>query len=452
VTPAPLLAVLVLALPAAPTYVLNLGAGTEARVREPGDPTADNPDPERAFDADLGARAELGIEFDRVNLTLSYEPLLSFTNFTEQNTSALLHTAGLGSSMKFKRAELALSQRISYGQRTFTSLSGGGATVQATDGANQPPTTDGSGTIDGGGMLPGGTGGTGGTGGSQTGTTQQVGLLPGATTADYYSSETSGSLSYTLSRRSTLGFSLTYFAGGGTDEDSRLTVPFAFGPSIGVQYRYALTRVDGLSTTAQAEWRSTSTASTLPDTESEIAGVMESWQRRWGPNTDSELGVGLSVIPGFTGDSTFAVHPVAKAAASHSEIFGPHLNKNRPKLTTRVSIETTVQIDQLTGLADRRLILGAGVSWVRTDWTIQGLVDHQRSIGDAGNSGNSVVVTNGDIGARYEIIDELDLGFGYRAQYQTIGNPTTIAASAAPDGWRTVAYVNLTLTLDPIDL
>ena len=56
-TPAPLLAALVLSLPAAPTYVLNLGAGTEARVREPGDATTDDPSPERAFDADFGARA-----------------------------------------------------------------------------------------------------------------------------------------------------------------------------------------------------------------------------------------------------------------------------------------------------------------------------------------------------------------------------------------------------------
>jgi hypothetical protein len=448
VTPAPLLAVLVLSLPAAPTYVLNLGAGTEARLRHPGDATTNDPSPERAFDADLGARAELAIDFERVRLTLAYEPRLAFTNFTEQNTTDLLHTAGVTSAIHYKRVDIALSQRISYGTRTFTALNGLGATGLPADGVDptQQPPTDGTGTVDGG-TVPDGTDGT------QTGQQpQQTGLLPGTTSADYYSSETRGSVTFVLSRRATLGFSLSYFAGGGTNEESRLTVPFAFGPSFGVEYRYVLSRIDSLATTAAVEWRSTSSANSVPDTQTEIMGIVESWQRRWGRNTTSEVGVGASVVPGLTIDSERGVHPIARASVSHSEIFGPNLNKVRPKLTTSASIETTVEIDQLTGLADRRLVLGAGAAWSRSDWTFQGLIGHTRSIGDSGTAGNSVVLTSGEIGARYAILDELGIGFGYRAQYQTITDPTTVAASAAPDGLRWVAYVNLVLTLDPIDL
>jgi hypothetical protein len=450
VTPAPLLAVVLLSLPAAPTYVLNLGAGAEARLRHPGDATTTDPAPDSAYDADFGARAELGIGFERVRLTLTYEPRLSFTNFTEQNTTDLLHSAGVASTMHYRRVDLAVSERVSYGTRTFTALGGIGATGLPADGVDptQTPTPDGTG-----GTVDGGMGTDGTTGGTQTGVSpQQAGLLPGSTSADYYSTETRGSITFVLSRRATLGFSLSYFAGGGADEESRLTVPFAFGPTFGLEHRYVLTRVDSLSTTVQAEWRSTSSSNTLPDTESEIVGVVESWQRRWGRDTTSEVGIGASVVPGLTIDSERGVHPIARASASHSEVFGPNLNKVRPKLTVSASVETTVEIDQLSGLADRRLVVGGGAGWVRPDWTLQAQISHTRSIGDSGTAGNSVVLTSGEVGARYAIIDELGLGFGYRAQYQTITDPTTIAASAAPDGLRWVAYVNLVLALDPIDL
>jgi hypothetical protein len=441
VTPAPLLAALVLSLPAAPTYVLNLGAGTEARLREPGDATTDDPDPESAYDADFGARAELGIAFERVRLTLSYEPRLSFTNFTQENSTDLLHTAGVTSSARYKRVDIALSQRVSYGTRTFTALTGVGATGLPTGGdGTQTQAPDGS--------ADGGADGAGD--GAQSG--QRAGLLPGSTSVDYYSSETRGSMSFVLSRRASLGFGLSYFAGGGIDEESRLTVPFAFGPSLGVQYRYVLSRLDSLSTNVAAEWRSTSSGNALPDTQSELFGVVESWQRRWGRSTTTDVGVGVSVVPGITIDAERGVHPIARASVAHTDVFGPNLNKVRPKLTTSASVETTVEIDQLTGLADRRLVLGAGVAWARTDWTLHGLVGYTRSIGDSGTAGNSVVVTSGEAGARYAIADELGVGFGYRAQYQTISDPTTAAASAALDGLRWVAYVNLVLTLDPIEL
>ena len=75
-----------------------------------------------------------------------------------------------------------------------------------------------------------------------------------------------------------------------------------------------------------------------------------------------EAGVPYAIVPGITVVQDRSVHPVGTLAVARVDSFGNPAENLRRTLTSFGSAQVAVDIDRLTGLADRRLVLAAGTN------------------------------------------------------------------------------------------
>lgn len=234
-------------------------------------------------DLELNPRGEITLGVDTSTFFLGYMPTLLWREPQVGGGRLLpLHRARLAFGSRWQRVTMLLSQDGAYGVADIGSL-------RLPDGS-----------------LP-----------TSVAEVQTLGSVP------YVRSLTLLNVETNPADRFTLGFSAGYSLSGSTEDSQAL--PLQYGPLASVRARVALTRTDGLTTTAQV-----SQATFVTGQEQLVAQLLETWDRQISRTLQLNLGAGVA----FTREEVIAqqgipggyldVLPVALATLSWREVLQGH--------------------------------------------------------------------------------------------------------------------------------
>ncbi len=391
---------------------------------------------ELAADASTIASARLHLDNRRWDFTLSYSGSftapdleLEFDDVPSTYTAPVqLHsgTAAVGWHDRF--VSVAVFETGSYGQLD-TVFPYQSPTAQAVGTPGQPTT----------GQTPPAQTGMGTTAmGTPT-------LFQSQNVVSFVSSNTIGTVSWVAGRRTTLTLAGGYLVAGGVGhlkngEDARLIVPEQYGPLVSASLTQTLTRVDALSTTANALLTTTAGACFPPlsptlfcDTYSPIGQVEETFRHQLSRRESLSIGAGAgaAVEPTPTGGRELAILPVGGVV--YSETL-------RPKGPDSLSLAAQLapQVDIRTGLASDRIQLLAFLSrQIDPKVTLTVTAGFLRSI-PFPNNDFPLTAINGAIEARWRVSPLLDILVGDQEAWQEqVGYPPPLVTS--------IAYVSVTV-------
>jgi hypothetical protein len=409
---------------AGPRVLLNNSGRAELRTRHPGDPVAGEFEPgDQAFDTDVVARFSLGLGWRRTQLELAYEPRYTLNNFTEEETSDLLHSFSASATHRWQRVTLSLSETVSIGTRRFTSFSAPfqpaepaqptdpGAPpdpAQPTPPAQPPPDT-----------APG-----------------QAVVAP--LSADYFGTDTVLSSIVRLSPRSTFSTSLSYAIAGGRDEEARRTIPRSSGPRASAEYSTLVSRRDTLATGLEGTSVLTEGSGDLQTTRATTLTARETWSRQWSMRTSTSLAGGVTFVPRNEEDDNSYVYPTGSATVLTVLYSG---RGARLDFTGIGAAE--VVIDRLSGQTDPRATINGRLTWTRGLLAMYGGAGWTRSLYP--NRPNAVRVVFGDGGLRYQATPWIALELGTRLSDQTVESPEGVVLTSAAEGlqWTVFAAVSV---------
>jgi hypothetical protein len=384
---------------AAPHYDLGFMERTELRLRTPGD----------AVDAVQIAGARLALTMPRATFSFGYAPSLTLTDVFYDVTVDLLHAGELTADFEWRKARLAIAERAAYGTRTFTGL--------------EQPTQD---VV----IANGGRG-----------------IVPNSGPVSYGSSDTSLTLTLEVGRRSDLEVAGGYLFDGGLDEEARAVIPFVHGPRGRLEWRYQMTRRDSLATSAEGErlYSEGSTDVSNGEMRSSLVRGRERWAHAWSAATSTELHGGVAVAKTTAVTTGAEVFAIGGGTATTRIRTGPNVEF----LDLETMAQVDVMIDRLTGLPDQRLDVGVKGTWTRDPWTFYGTLGHTQSL--RLEQVNHLYLYSGEVGSLYQWTRALMLEGAFRAAYQTVDTPSSIAASAAAEGFNWVVLVALQAQTDAFE-
>lgn len=264
------------------------------------------------------------------------------------------------------------------------------------------------GTVDlftqGGGVVPGSGVDVDPNGGGTSGgdTSGDVPLEPVPSGAVHFASSltTLGGETTWLHPRLRLSGTLGYLVSGGTDGAARLAVPMQWGPRARVDARWALTRLDGLTTTATLTDARFSTGARAT-----VVQLDETWAHRFSRETDGALGLGLGVTEvrdASAQDGQGGLLPGARLSLGHR-----FLSREAPleaRLTTRVS----PFLDRIEGTVYPRAEATLLVTWTALPrlW-VYGQGGAARALGGGAQGGDSMAL--GSVGSRWRLARDVNL-------------------------------------------
>jgi hypothetical protein len=430
VTASALFAALFVPVLANPLVVLDHSARAEIRMRQPGDADLNGVEVDRSFDAEGTAAVGLGFSWRRNTLTFRYSPRYVISNFNHEDQSSedLLHAFAISNTYRWPRVTLTLSQELQYGSRRYS----GAATElppilpdpipgQPTPQPMPDPMTPAP--------TPGGSG--------------QTVLQP--TSVNYFSSESGLSSSIALSPRSTLTLSLSYFYGGGADDEARLRVPLTQGPRASAQWSYGLTRIDILTSTLQGQSIETETSGLLPSEQVRTVTATEGWARRWSLRTTSNVSGGLTYTQDSQAAEEHSIYPTAAASVT-TTLWA----SGARRLDFTADTGVVVVIDRLTGQSDPRATAGARLSYVERNLLLYADGFWTKSLYPSRL--NAVETHGAGVGLTYSFLEVFAFETGVRFVDQTITQPAGIAVSSAAEGRHWTAFAAISYTGVPIRL
>lgn len=388
---------------AAETFTLT--DRTETRVR--------NPDPitnAAALDLTTQPDARLAWEARRDRYTLAYDPTVTLLDVNGIGFKPALLNAGLvGGEWNFPRLRLSLTESAAYGTQTFESL----AVLPAPGAAPAPGTTPG-----------------------QTQPLPSAQPVPAAQSFSYASSDTELASDFRI-RKWQLRLQTGFRVSGGTDEPSRLVIPFQHGILAGTQADYRLTGRDHVVSNLGFQQ---ATFSNGP--ENVIVSLEERWRHQWTRTLDT--GIAAGVYEARTrvtadGPTQYSTNPTGEVEL-HQQ-----LGRGKNKFDLRADARLAPLVNPLVGQVDQRV---QGI--VEIDWTHRALT--LRAFGMAGESvsqdtpiANSML--SGELDASYRVVPALSLDAGARLldQRQNVPAATGGSAFTTVDFSQTVVFVAVTV-------
>jgi hypothetical protein len=388
----------------AQAVTVTVGDRSEARVRIQGDV--------KRFDVETRPSVRLGIATPRTALTLGYSPGVTELSVGTPDAQLIVYHTGFASgSLRFERTTLSLSQSATYGTQNFSVAAVAlaptappqAAPPTASEPTQQLPRAPGDSQAPAGPPLtpaPSAPVPTPGTGAQVQAVNRTV--LFGA-------SSTTAGIQHLVSRRVFAGASGGYDISGGLDEPSRASIPIQKGPFAGARVGYLATRVDNLTTFADARW-----VKTDDTVDARLYSAGEEWTHRFQPNLSGTLGAGAgftqieTLVPPVT--RTKRLDPAAGAAMTYAfGVRGAHVE-------TSGAVRVSPVIDRFTGGGDQRVAWGLGVTWTERQLTLSGGVSGSRSV-DLTNP-NAISAYGGSAGAAYHLTPEWTVETGVRASKQ----------------------------------
>ncbi len=303
---------------------------------------------------------------------LTYAPRLTVRDIGITPSTLLLHTGAFGLTKAFPRVTLTLRQDGSFGSQNFA----GGALAT-----------------------------------SQLTTQPVVSRLPSATNLDTYSLQTSLIAGYSPSARWSLNSFASYATGGGTTTESLAALPREYGPRAGVDTRYAITRRDGVVTTATYSLTGSSTGA-----RSTIATLSAGWAHAFGTHTTMALLAGAAVTrtrPTTMSANNLGAAPIGSASVTHRPTSG----RTSGRYTATVTMSPAV--DRLTGRVAYRIDGTLNGTWPLAPRTsVLALAGGGRSFGNSDGTLPPITIIVGELSVGHSPWRWLRLDAGARATYQ----------------------------------
>lgn len=404
---------MVLPVAGAPRTLYDLHARTEVRYRDPGNILAAGDYEGHAIDLDVDAGIELAAIWRRARVGLGYRPRIVLSSLFGDTQQSLLHEWNASATLEFRRVELSLTERVSFGQATFTGL------MQPTTG----PTLGADPELDPNPPLPDPT---------------AVQALPYSTEVNYLSTDTTLSSAMRLSRRLRLTLSLSYTLGGGTDAESRRSMPRSEGPRAVASLDYVASRRDTLTTTVEGVAVSTLYGGTVPPTDTRLVRAGESWRRRLSRNVSTSLAGGAELVFDVPPEGDAVPYPYGSGSISAAWAGPLH-----SRFSANADVGVSTVIDRLTGLSDQRWNVSGGIDWRKKPWSLHGDVSRSESVSQSDPL--SVALTSLDLGGRYELTKTLRLESGARLFQQEYALP--VVGVLRDQTLRWLAYVAVSFDL-----
>jgi hypothetical protein len=310
---------------------------------------------------------------------------------------------------------------------------------------------------------------TGATGG-QTGmgsTKLQVQQVPQqAQTILTGSTSTSGTLSFTPSRRVVFNVAAGYAITGGLDEEARETLPETYGPVASMFLGYGLTRRDGIGTLVTAQDTFTRTfcsPSGMPEpvagggtvpctTDAPIAAAQETLRHQFSRASTLTVGAGLGgAIVTTTAARSGVASPVGSLA--YVDRFG-----HDGLSTLNVTAQLMPMVDLVTGLPSERFGVDAGLNvamppTVNVLWTLGFLrsfpfacvVQLGTTCSNVTTTPPLTVLTQG-VEARYHVSRLVDVSIGEQLLWQHQDGYPNVPA----DSFSAIGFVGLVARTKPL--
>jgi hypothetical protein len=411
-------ALMVLPVAGAPRTLYDLHARTEVRYRDPGNIITGDQYEGNAIDLDVDAGIDLAVLWRRARVGLGYRPRLVLSSLFGDTQRSVLHEFYGSGTLKFRKVELTLSERVSFGEASFTGL------TQPTTGPSlgmdpemdpNPPLPD----------------------------VTVVQAVPYSTEFSYLSTETSLSSAITLSRRVGLTLTLSYSMSGGADAESRRAMPRSEGPHAVASLDYVASRRDTLTTSVEAVSVRTTYGPTLEGiiqepTDTRLMRAGESWRRRLSRNVSTSLSGGAELVFDVPPDGDAVPYPYGSGSIAATWAGPMH-----SRFTANADVGVSTTVDRMTGLSDQRWSVGAGIEWRKNPWSLQGNASRSESL--SGSDPLSVTLTSLDFGGRYELTKMLRLESGARLFQQDYA--VAPVGSVRDQKLRWTAYVAISFDL-----
>lgn len=408
---------MVLPVAGAPRTLYDLHARTEIRYRDPGNFLASNDYEGHAYDLDVDVGIELAAVWRRARLGVGYRPRIVLSSLFGDTQRSLLHEWNAAASLQFRRVELTLSERVSYGEATYSGLM-------------QPTTSPDLGadpSMDPNPPLPDPT---------------AVQRLPYATEINYLSTDTTLSSAMRLSKRLRLTLSLSYTLGGGTDAESRRSMPRSEGPSALASLEYVASRRDTLTTTVEGVSVSTTgtqlTSEEQRTSDTQLVRAGESWRRRLSRNVATSLGAGAELVFDVLPEGDAVPYPYGSGSISATWAGPLH-----SRFSANADVGVSTVIDRYTGYSDQRWNVNAGIDWRKKPWSLHGDVSRSESMSQSDPM--SATFTSLDFSGGYELTKTLRLESGARLFQQDYAVELVAGYVEPPLRWLAYAAISFDL-------
>ncbi len=363
-------------------------------------------DSEDQLDAETRPAVTLAASRDNVSWLLSYTPMVTALSLGDPGSEILVyHTAGISTTIRSRRSTLTIAESLEYGRRNFRLALGAPDTTvdpaEPTSGPDIPEPLE---------QPP-----------------EQAQAVD--ETLEFGGTTTSFTLAHALGRRLFEITAIGYTASGGLDDRSREMYPLQRSPWLTQSLGYRATRVDTLTTNADAR-----VVFTGDDRRVDLLLLEERWSRRHGKYFATDLSGGAVLARQETAGEVeeAGAYPQATAAIHYG---GRHLDVTASTAVTAVA-------DRTSGAVDQRALWAVGVGWPVGNAAFSLGATGGRSLDMESEGALETLVFNAGVGYRVNAYVSADGGVTSSKTRYVEQDTTTIL-------W--TGYVGVTFRAEPIE-